>query len=316
MTLLIDTAGVPAPERVEFWSRASSDVYHPVEIDAGSGRRFSARMWGDDLASIGVFRLATGPNTMIRTPKTIASGDPECLHLKVVLRGHVQTAQQHRADVLGPGDMTMYDTSQPAVFRADEAFEAIVVRLPKEVLGRHAARMASMTALRIPGGTGLPRLAAQFFCGVAAGLADGSISADDVNVAERTIDLVLGVYVDRLDRSRPSRLRSRTELLLHAQAFIEANLGDPRLGPEQVARACSISTRYLHRLFEPSDQSVSAWIRAERLERCRRDLVDPVFADQTVAAIASRWGLPSLPHFSRLFRTAYGCSPREFRSGR
>jgi hypothetical protein len=29
--------------------------------------------------------------------------------------------------------------------------------------------------------------------------------------------------------------------------------------------------------------------------------------------IATRWGLPSAPRFSRLFRRAYGCSPRQFR---
>jgi hypothetical protein len=44
-----------------------------------------------------------------------------------------------------------------------------------------------------------------------------------------------------------------------------------------------------------------------------RDLIDPAFGDQPISAIASRWGLPSAPHFSRLFRKAYGCSPREFR---
>jgi AraC-like DNA-binding protein len=316
MTLLIDTSVVPASERVAFWSHASSDVYHPVQIETKASERFSARMWGDDVASIGVFRLATAPNTMTRTQKTIAAGDPECLHLKLVLRGRIQAAQEHRTDVLGPGDMTIYDTSQPAIFRADEAFEVLVVRLPKAILGVHATKMASMTALRIPGGAGLPRLAAQFFCGVASGLADGSIDGNDANLAERIVDLVRGVYVDRLEYWRPARLRSRTELLLHAQAFIEVNLGDPRLAPDEIARACSISTRYLHRLFEPEDQSVSEWIRTERLDRCRRDLLDPAFADHTIASIAGRWGLPSLPHFSRLFRAAYGQSPREFRARR
>jgi AraC-like DNA-binding protein len=59
--------------------------------------------------------------------------------------------------------------------------------------------------------------------------------------------------------------------------------------------------------------SVCDWIRSERLERCRNDLTDPAYADLSISAIASRWGLPSAPHFSRLFRDAYGCSPREFR---
>ena len=53
------------------------------------------------------------------------------------------------------------------------------------------------------------------------------------------------------------------------------------------------------------------WIRAARLERCRRDLLDPALGDQTILAIASRWGLPGPQHFSRLFRATYGCSPSD-----
>ncbi len=109
------------------------------------------------------------------------------------------------------------------------------------------------------------------------------------------------------------RPRSTAELLIHAQAYIEARLGDPTLNPDELARGCFISTRYLHRVFEAEGLRVCDFIRSARLDRCRRDLLDPAFADQPISAVASRWGLPSAPHFSRLFRQAYGCSPREFR---
>ena len=120
------------------------------------------------------------------------------------------------------------------------------------------------------------------------------------------------LYLD-VDATQSTRPHSQAELLLHAQAYIDANLGNPNLNPEQVARACFISTRYLHRVFAGQDLSVCDWIRSERLDRCRNDLADPAYADLSISAIASRWGLPSAPHFSRLFRDAYGCSPREFR---
>ena len=55
------------------------------------------------------------------------------------------------------------------------------------------------------------------------------------------------------------------------------------------------------------------WIRTSRLERCRRDLLDPALGHETILAIASRWGLPGPQHFSRLFRSEYGCSPSELR---
>ncbi|MGH2849194.1 MAG: helix-turn-helix domain-containing protein [Solirubrobacteraceae bacterium] len=315
MTLLIDTGVVPARQRVDFWSSASCYIYHPLAIRADARDRFSARMWGDQVGSIGLYRIAAAPNTMTRTPKAIAAGDPECLHLSLLLRGHMKISQQSRADLIAPGDLTAYDTSQPAVMRADEPFEALVLQMPRAMLGEYASRIAGLTALRIPGDGGLPRLAAQFFRGVVAGVAAGNIDRRDTNVAERIIDLARGLYADHLDAAQGGRPRSRTELLLRAKAFIDASLGDPALGPEQVARACFISKRYLHRLFEDEGLTVCDFIRAARLDRCRRDLLDPAFAEDTILAIASRWGLPSAPHFSRLFRAAYGCSPRHLRCG-
>jgi AraC-like DNA-binding protein len=312
MTLMIDTSAVPAPHRVEFWAKSSCDAYHPLHIGTDGTDRFWARMWADRLGQIGVYRIAAGPNTMRRTPKDIASGDPECLHVQIVLRGRLAGAQQHRATALGAGDITSYDTSYPAIFRADGPFELLVVRVPKAALGKHAGKVSRLTAVRIPGDLGLPRLAARFCFEAATGLADGSIAREDTGLAEHVIDLVRRLYVD-LDASRPPRPRSTAELLIHAQAYIDARLGDPGLNPDELARACFISTRYLHRVFETSGLSVCDFIRSARLNRCRRDLVDPAFADQPISAIASRWGLPSAPHFSRLFRKAYGCSPREFR---
>jgi AraC-like DNA-binding protein len=313
MKLLIDTAAVPALQRVDFWAEESRAVYHPLEVCTDAKERFWARMWGDELASLGVFRIQTAPNTMSRTRRTIATGDPESLHLTVPVRGRLYAAQDERTAVCTAGDILLDDTSRPAIFRADQPFECVTLKIPRARLGGHAAKLSGRTAQRIPGTVGLGRLAARFFCGVAQGLADGGIARDDVNVAERVIDLVNGISALPLDVSATAPGGSRAALLLQAQAFIEANLADPDLAPGDVARACCISTRYLHQLFAGEGIRVGDWIRAARLDRCRRDLLDPAFADQTILAIGRRWGLPNAPHLSRLFRLAYGCSPREYR---
>ena len=104
-------------------------------------------------------------------------------------------------------------------------------------------------------------------------------------------------------------------LLLRTMTFIERHLGDAALTPGRIADAQHISTRYLHKLFEAEGTTVSAWIRHRRLHRCSNDLRDPALAGRSVSAIAARWGLPDAAHFSRLFRAAFGVSPRDFRLG-
>ncbi len=230
-----------------------------------------------------------------------------------MLRGHLHKAQQGRSAVLGPGDMGVYDTGQPVVLHADDDFDVLAIKLPRVILGRDFnTKISRLTAVRIPGGAGLPRLAARFFCGTAAGLADGSIAHEDTDLAEHVVDLIRRLYLD-LDASPANHPRSRRDLYLQAKAYIQAHLGDPGLNPEQVARACFVSTRYLHRVFAGEGRTVSEWIRSERLEHCRRDLLDPALAHHSISNIATRWGLPSAPHFSRLFHRAYGMPPREFR---
>jgi AraC-like DNA-binding protein len=95
---------------------------------------------------------------------------------------------------------------------------------------------------------------------------------------------------------------------------IEARLGDPALSPGSLAAEHPISVRYLHKLFETQQATVADWIKRRRLERCRRDLLDPARRAEPVGGIGARWGLPNAAHFSRLFRTAYGVPPVEYRS--
>jgi AraC-like DNA-binding protein len=312
--LLIDTATVPTAERLEFWSESSSEAYLPVQIRSPAGAEFGARMWGWELGPLSLFRISAAPNTMMRTSRAIATCDPECLHLSVVLRGRINAAQEGRTGVARSGDVISYETSHPVIFRADQPYESLVVRVPKQLLGREEAQIIGLTAVGISGSDGLPRAAVAFFRSLAAGMEDGTITAEDVpNTVDCVLDLIRGLYSAPARTHAPTRPRSRAEILLNAQSFIEANLGDPELDPEEIARASFVSTRYLHKLFEAEGTSVCRWIRTSRLEHCRRELLDPSFRHETILVIASRWGLPSPQHFSRLFRSAYNCSPSELR---
>jgi AraC-like DNA-binding protein len=314
MALLIDTAVVPAHERLDYWWEESCDAYHPLQIQSAARERFFAQMWAHELGPLSFFRIAAAPNTMVRTSRAIAASDPECLHVSIVQRGRLDTAQEGRCAVAYAGDLVSYETSHPVLVRAAAPFEVLVTRVPRDLLGRDVEQIARCTAVTMPGGEGMTRAVVAFLRGLFSGLEDGTISSEDAPAAvDCVIDLVRGLHAQPDCAEKPTKLRSRAEIMLNIKSYIEANLGDPDLGPDEIARASFISTRYLHKLFQLEGMSVCRWIRAARLDRCRRDLVDPALRSRTILEIASHWGLTGPQHFSRLFRSAYGCSPSDYR---
>jgi AraC-like DNA-binding protein len=95
--------------------------------------------------------------------------------------------------------------------------------------------------------------------------------------------------------------------------FALAHLNDPALSPEVVARASYISVRQLHRHFARQGTSFGAWVREERLRRCRDDLADRRFSHMSVAEVAARWGFRSAAHFTRAFHARFGVTPASLR---
>src|SRR5262249_56893036 len=88
----------------------------------------------------------------------------------------------------------------------------------------------------------------------------------------------------------------------------------PALRPPETAAGATFSARSLHKLFGAEPRSVSKYIRGLRLERSRRDLLDPRLAGRSIAAVAFACGFGDLSGFNRAFKDAYGTSPRQLRT--
>ncbi|MBN9055278.1 MAG: helix-turn-helix domain-containing protein, partial [Rhizobiales bacterium] len=141
---------------------------------------------------------------------------------------------------------------------------------------------------------------------------DGMTAEARVTVGRQLVDLlVLAIKADdRVLTSGNSTVRSAH--LARIEAYVRANLQDFRLDPDRIARACGISTRYLHELFKDTDETVRTWIRDQRLAACREALEDPDNV-QTAAEIAYSWGFSDQTQFSRAFKARFGLPPGEFR---
>lgn len=176
--------------------------------------------------------------------------------------------------------------------------------------------MALKAPLRIPGDAGTAAIASSLARQLPRQL-DSFQPGEGVRVGLTVVDLLAVAFATRL--GQPSRVAPdarRRALLERVYAFIEQHLADPGLSPPTIAAAHHISVRHLHKLFESQEWTVAGWIRRRRLERSRRDLLDPGLRDRPVSAIAARSGLVNAAHFSRAFRAVYGVPPAEFRAAR
>ena len=221
--------------------------------------------------------------------------------LTVVLRGQLNAAQGGRTCVARAGDLMSYETSHPVVCRADQPFESLVVRVPREALGHQAAQISNLTAVkRIPGNEPLPRAAVAFLRGLAGGLEDGTIKRRmTLRTPSAACSISFAVSSPAWPiRGDPKRPRSRAEILLNVQSFIEARHRRPR------SRSRRDRPRDLH-----LDEVPAQAVRRPRARACasgsgprgsraagatcsiRRS------RDQTILAIATRWGLPGPQHF-------------------
>jgi AraC-like DNA-binding protein len=312
MTMMVRAADAPARSRVDRWRQVIDHTLGPLGLRPG-GVDPRDRLLVGDAGAVRVAELtAVRPGGADRTRGHIRRLDLDVCKIDVLAQGRGVVAQDGREASLGPGDLTFVDLSRPAHWTMS-AMRVVAVVFPRTLLPLRPGEVAGLTAVRIHGDRGAGALVSSFARELVRRLDDVG-GADGARLGAAALDLLAVALAARLGRPERVPPDSRQRVLLaRVHGFIEARLGDPDLSPRMIAGAHYISPRYLYKLFEPDQTSVAGWIRRRRLERCRRDLLDPALADRPVSAIAARWGLTNAAHFSRAFRAAYGVAPSDYR---
>ncbi|MFI0407839.1 helix-turn-helix domain-containing protein [Actinomadura sp. 3N508] len=312
MSTLIRTADLPIGERFEFWRSSVTDMFVPLRAETTRPERFEGRMRGRELGALTVADVASTPAVVRRTGALIARSDPGHYKIGVQLNGYCLLTQDGREAALVPGDFTIYDTTRPYTLAFDDAYRQLVLMVPRRLLHLPEEAVAGLTATRISGRQGVGALLSPFLLQLAEQL-DVLDDQGSVRLGDNIVDLLVTLLAERLDMTAPTPDSRRRALLLRVRAYIERHLDDPDLSPDDIAAAHFVSSRHLYNLFREEGTTVSAWIKERRLEHCRRDLRDPLQLHRPVSAIAARWGFVDAARFSRLFKAAYGASPREYR---
>jgi AraC-like DNA-binding protein len=314
MAVLLRVEDEPQRTRLDYFRHLVADTIVPFGVRIDAEHDLRAQILTGPVGTVHVTKVRAPPMTAFRTARLIRVSDPELFKIDVQVRGRTVFAQGDREAALAPGDFTLMDLSRPCqLVDRDGEHEVLAVKFPHATLPLRHDELAQLTAVPISGTDGLGAPISTLARHMARQLQNLS-PHDGTRLAAALIDLLIVALAQRLDRCATlAPATRRRALLASVQAFIDQRLADPELSPDMIAAANHISRRYLYKLFETQQATVAGWIRQRRLERCRRDLLDPTLADRSVSAIAARWGLVDAAHFSRLFAAAYGLPPAEYR---
>lgn len=312
---VFDTEDIPLAERVDAWHDTVAQWLDPNVIHVDHAAAFRATVRTTNLGNAQVASLTYSSMRTSRTERLIRRSDPELYKVALVLRGQQGIDQAGRQTVPGAGNLVAHASFYPyeAWVDADGGTAAtITAQVPRALISLPRDRLDGLLATRLSGQEGIGALLAHFLVHLATDTTPQR-PGDGPRLGTILLDLFTAFLAHHLDDvPMPSESRQRA-LFLRVQAFIHQHLSDPRLTTAAVAAAHHVSARHLQQLFQRHGESVAAFIRGQRLERIRRDLADPALAGRPVHAVAARWGLTNPAHFSRVFKAAYGVSPRDYR---
>jgi AraC family transcriptional activator of tynA and feaB len=299
---------VETPNLTEGWLEVLARTYtfgFSVRAVPASGETFSASTSRWQLGSLALVHTVHDRGDGRRGSAEIADSDPDLVGLLHMRHGTIDLDFEGKPVVLRPGELVMWDTARRGGFKTFGRVDNQTLVIPRELLAMAAPGYEAMYGRPFRADHPAARLMGSFLGSLKPVLSSLDGAARDA-VADAALDIARAVLATR-DDPQP-RQQSATRLMA-VRLYIDANLGDPNLSPATIAKANAISLRTLHRLFESTNDSVGAVIRERRLSRCRADLLRGT--DESVTAIACRWGFRNMSFFSRLFHDRYGVSARD-----
>ncbi|MDF6021001.1 helix-turn-helix domain-containing protein [Streptomyces sp. JH34] len=313
MSSVLDTTSVPPRDREETIRHAVWESLVRVDIDHHlPPERLSVRL---GLNTVGPMEICSARTTAltVRRPSQLARGDEEpAIFLGLQIAGTSVVTQNGRQALLRPGDFVLYDTTTPYTLLFSEGVDQHLLRFPRAALALPERSLRDITAVTLGSDNPVASLASTYFSQLAVSEALHRGPYADT-VTEPSIELVRAVVTSQLGNLDLAQAPLEATLNLRIMYYLRTHLADTDLSAARIAAEHGISVRHLYNVLGRSGISLGDWIRSHRLAECKRELAGPKGRVRTVAAIGRSWGFVDATHFSKVFKQAYGISPRAWR---
>jgi AraC-like DNA-binding protein len=313
MKSTITTKGVESAGRSRHWHEAIGRAYFPLDLTFRRPEAFDGELTMWQLGQVSLSRLTSDGMMYRRLPKHLQVRGPEEFLVTIPAKSEVRFTQSGKEVRANPGAFFIERSHEPYEFSHAEAADLWVMKLSSEMLGgriRAPDRFCSLEFDATNGANGLFVDMVHLIPHRYEAMTEETRSTVGRQLADL---LALALQSDeRVLNSGGSTVRAAH--LARIDAFVRRQIDDPDLSPDKVAAGCGISVRYLHELLRDTNETLSQWIRDQRLAAAQADLANP--ADKrSIGEIAYTRGFTDQAQFSRAFRARYGMTPKEARVG-
>ncbi len=305
------TSRIVPGQRSAHWIRVISETYFPLHLTFRDAAAFSGQLERREMGDVSLSRLATEALQYERRPTHISHTREEEYLITVPRLSPVEFRQLGREVRCDPGGFILERGDEPYRFAYGAPNELSVLKVSKKALAEKIRDPDRLCARIIDARKGLASLFTNMMGQLhSLPLTEGRAAS----VLGRQMVEVLAIALDETaGDDEQVKTAVRAGHLRRAEQVIRRNLSSSALSPDLVAEACGISKRYLHELFSDTNQTVSQFIREERLIAARDTIASS--PSLGMAEIAYRFGFSDQAQFSRLFKAMFGKTPTDWRRG-
>ncbi len=312
MRIIMSTENMPKSKKFSRWREFFCDYYNHADIFCKAKDAFEAKISEVRLAELNMSIIhASGQRASTRKCQSFLC-NVRNVYVIQQLTGSSFYIQDGRSVRLEPNDIACFDGSRPIDFHSDNRFKQLLLHVPCELWSRKLGQPDQVTARVLSPDVQMGSMLANFLQQILF-IAEDVDSITLSRLEDTALSLISAAFCDLVTRHGSRPRKSRTALFYRAKMFIESNLDDSTLSPKKVAASLCVSESYLKALFRDENQSVNNCIWKMRLEKCRRDIADPLLSEKSLSEIAFNSGFNSFSHFSRKFKEAFEVTASDYR---
>ena len=306
---------VPVDDRFDFWSEyICKEIFNVECYRLTNGKSFSGVLRCSRLSDIGFMEIYSDPQIFHRTKATLENIEQDCMIITIPLYNTTYKMINTKRFTTDKGDISIHDGSKVQQLSVHNVIEALALQVPKHLFSRHIKTSENYDGHVVSAQTATGHLTTKYIKTIAGQL--GQFPAKTPQKIVDTLVQLLSIAMSDSLACTPNIHCSEDisgALLAEIKHFINANLCNPKLTPEHIAKQHSISVRYLHKLFKQEPYTVSRYITHCRLEKSYEALGNKEMSNMTITNIALALGFSDVSHFSRAFKSKYNVSAKEFR---